>query len=205
MSQSSSNRDLGKGKRRRKRNLKGVPCSNDPIFYSHHANIDRLWQKLHPMPINTLWLMQQFMFPDETGALQKQPVSNFVNTQSLGYQYDNEASCFRVPPASLHVEVMTQQEPAAPVTYPNLVARAPGVALKPITTSIDIEIPRIKATSLMAFRGKSQGRAARSSTLGSEAAAAVTSRRIYRKEGWRPPHANMSLPSTSLARSANMT
>jgi hypothetical protein len=136
-------------------------AANDPIFYTHHANIDRLWscwQKLHPMPTNTLWLMQQFMFPDETGALQKQPVSNFVNTQLLGYQYDNESSCFRVPPAPLRVEANLKQEPAAPVAYPNLVASSPGVALKPTTTSIDIVIPRVKATSLLAIpEGTSKG------------------------------------------------
>jgi len=131
-----------------------VPVAgNDPIFYTHHANIDRLWscwEKLHPMPTNTLWLMQQFMFPDETGALQKQPVSTFVDTRLLGYQYDNESSCFRVTPTALRVQAATQPE-QLPVTYPNLVAKSPGVVLNPTSTSIDIVIPRVKAKSLLAI------------------------------------------------------
>ena len=54
-----------------------VPVAgNDPVFYSHHANIDRLWacwQNIHPLPAGS-WQDQPFSFVDETGALQTQPV-----------------------------------------------------------------------------------------------------------------------------------
>ena len=86
-----------------------VPVAgNDPVFYSHHANIDRLWacwQNLHPDPGGS-WENQQFSFVDETGTLQTEPVKNFLDSTSLGYIYDNVASCGRgtapAPPTNLH-------------------------------------------------------------------------------------------------------
>src|SRR5262249_32900480 len=75
-----------------------VPVAgNDPVFYSHHANIDRLWacwQNLHSTPSGD-WQDQPFSFVDETGTMQTQPVKNFLDSTSLGYVYDNFANCAR--------------------------------------------------------------------------------------------------------------
>ncbi len=75
-----------------------VPVAgNDPIFYSHHANIDRMWacwQNLYPTPAGT-WQDQQFSFPDATGTLQTKPVKEFLDSTKLGYVYDNSTQCRR--------------------------------------------------------------------------------------------------------------
>ena len=75
-----------------------VPVAgNDPVFYHHHANIDRMWacwQNLHATPSGA-WQNQQFSFVDETGALVTNPVSMFINSAPLGYVYDNVANCSR--------------------------------------------------------------------------------------------------------------
>jgi hypothetical protein len=75
-----------------------VPVAgNDPVFYSHHANIDRLWacwQNLYPLPAGD-WQSQQFSFPDATGTLQTRPVKEFFDSTLLGYVYDNTTGCKR--------------------------------------------------------------------------------------------------------------
>ena len=75
-----------------------VPLAgNDPVFYHHHANIDRLWacwQGLHGTPKGA-WQQQQFSFVDETGTMQTKPVSFVVDPSALGYAYDNATSCSR--------------------------------------------------------------------------------------------------------------
>jgi hypothetical protein len=72
-------------------------AANDPVFYSHHANIDRLWacwQNAHSLPAGS-WQDQPFSFVDDTGALKTQPVKNFLDSTALGYVYDNVDNCTR--------------------------------------------------------------------------------------------------------------
>ena len=61
-----------------------VPLAgNDPVFYHHHANIDRLWacwQGLHATP-DGAWQQQEFSFVDETGTMQTRPVSFVVDAE----------------------------------------------------------------------------------------------------------------------------
>ena len=75
-----------------------VPVAgNDPIFYSHHANIDRMWacwQNLYPTPSGD-WQNQTFSFPDATGTLQTKPISAFFDSAANGYVYDNSTNCSR--------------------------------------------------------------------------------------------------------------
>jgi polyphenol oxidase len=62
-------------------------AGNDPIFYLHHANIDRLWacwQHLRATPAGA-WQDQEFSFVDETGTMQTQPVKYFLDSTSRGY------------------------------------------------------------------------------------------------------------------------
>jgi tyrosinase len=45
-------------------------AAQDPIFWLHHANIDRLWwtwQQTHANPADRAWLDQEFSFYDENG------------------------------------------------------------------------------------------------------------------------------------------
>lgn len=69
----------------------------DPVFWSHHANVDRIWEQWLSNPLNsnpgdTGWLDESFddVFSDRTGVL-VQPLQsrNVLNSFELGYAYDD--------------------------------------------------------------------------------------------------------------------
>jgi hypothetical protein len=86
-----------------------VPVAgNDPVFYSHHANVDRLWacwQNLYPTPPGS-WQDQAFSFPDASGTLQTNTIQEFLDSTPWGYTYDNVSNCKRTP--------VTEEVAAAP-------------------------------------------------------------------------------------------
>jgi hypothetical protein len=76
-----------------------VPTAgNDPIFYSHHANIDRLyecWLKVNPaqrLPTGAT-LNATFNFIDGAGNLVNRKAGDMLTTQQLGYGYTNGGGC----------------------------------------------------------------------------------------------------------------
>src|SRR5690242_10333918 len=82
-----------------------VPSAgNDPIFYSHHANIDRLyecWLKVDPaqrLPSGST-LTASFSFIDGAGNLVTRIVGDMLTTQQLNYGYTAGSGCplMRIP------------------------------------------------------------------------------------------------------------
>jgi hypothetical protein len=77
-----------------------VPSAgNDPIFYSHHANIDRLyecWLKVSPgsrLPTDPAVLNATFTFVDGSGALVTRRAGDMLTTKGLGYSYPAGGGC----------------------------------------------------------------------------------------------------------------
>jgi tyrosinase len=76
----------------------------DPVFWCHHANVDRLWEKWlsepdHSNPADVNWLDEPFdnMFSDRSGALvQSLQTRSVLNSFTLGYAYDDVP--FRIRP-----------------------------------------------------------------------------------------------------------
>ena len=74
-------------------------ASYDPIFFLHHANVDRIWarwQTLHPGPLpasEASWTLPPFNRPFST---QWQTGSDVESTDALGYRY--RTLCFILPP-----------------------------------------------------------------------------------------------------------
>jgi len=64
----------------------------DPIFYLHHANIDRLWESWNRLgntnPTDPAYLNREFSYGDRSGTRVDLPVSAADRAASLGYEYD---------------------------------------------------------------------------------------------------------------------
>lgn len=73
----------------------------DPIFWLHHCNVDRMWstwlrdQPGASNPTNDpAWMNAEFSFFDETGTRQTMSAAQTVDTDTLGYQYDDPRPVF---------------------------------------------------------------------------------------------------------------
>lgn len=69
-------------------------AARDPIFFAHHANIDRIWNVWKTIPggrrndfTDPDWLNSEFIFYDENQVPVKVKVKDAVSTEALGYTY----------------------------------------------------------------------------------------------------------------------
>jgi len=64
----------------------------DPLFYLHHANLDRIWESWNRLgnrnPTEPKYLNRKFAFGDRSGKRAELPVSAGDRTAQLGYEYD---------------------------------------------------------------------------------------------------------------------
>lgn len=129
-----------------------VPVAgNDPIFYLHHANIDRLWacwNHLHSASATGAGDATSYSFPDETGALQTRKVSEFLSTEANGYVYENVANCLRKPAAHVLRAAAKTQTQKQEQSVPLVVGSVAGVKLTEPRTTVDIAVPRQMLTTL---------------------------------------------------------
>lgn len=82
-------------------NMAGFPSAGfDPMFGTHHGNVDRLWEAWLRQGTNqsnssrqnstdSAWLDYAFYFHDERGRMIRIPIRDILNTESLGYRYDS--------------------------------------------------------------------------------------------------------------------
>jgi hypothetical protein len=130
-----------------------VPVAgNDPIFMTHHANIDRLWacwQYLHPTPAGS-WQDQKFSFVDETGALQTQPVKNFLSSQPLGYVYDNVSDCSRTKGQGRIVRAQAEAVPVSAESSKPMLGSVKDVSITSPRTTVSISISQPRLQRLLA-------------------------------------------------------
>jgi N-acetylneuraminic acid mutarotase len=71
----------------------------DPMFYLHHANMDRLWESWNRLPGRTnptdpRFLNRKFSYGDRSGKRADRLVSEAQRTGQMGYEYDS----YELPP-----------------------------------------------------------------------------------------------------------
>jgi Common central domain of tyrosinase/Polyphenol oxidase middle domain len=87
----------------------------DPIFWLHHGNIDRLWNRWLDLaggranPADAAWQSQRFSFADETGATVAMSVAEVLDSAAqLKYVYDDRPAVTAPPPIVVPVGPRTE-------------------------------------------------------------------------------------------------
>jgi len=113
-------------------------AANDPIFWMHHCNIDRLWASWNkggrPNPSSATWLNKTFTFAEENGNSVTAKVSDFDTTTERGYTYDH----FEPLPAATGALVAAAAAASEP-TPVTLLTTSAGLAAAAATGGIPIE------------------------------------------------------------------
>jgi hypothetical protein len=134
----------------------------DPIFWLHHANIDRLWSVWlgqgggRANPSAPAWLTQPFPFHDESGTLTSLTAADVVDTVSqLGYTYEVTTLADLAGPEAVGMDAFSNPDAPPPEL---LGASDDEVELAGAPTRVAVPIdPRSSAERDDAFAG-GQGR-----------------------------------------------
>ncbi|MGH8488595.1 MAG: tyrosinase family protein [Gammaproteobacteria bacterium] len=172
-----------------------IPFSaNDPIFWVHHANIDRLWEcwttrnGRDANPTNEReWMKKKFRFDNEKGRLVTMKVSELFDPKGrIDYNYDNVNQCFRVEPPA--------ERMAVALTEPGTERTSASITRTPIATMSEVEIDQIDQEVPLAQSTEGGAREAQLSAV--QPSAVSPSKAVLRLEGVRaekPPGASVSV------------
>jgi tyrosinase len=110
-------------------------AAQDPIFWLHHSNIDRLWAvwggKGHRNPTDPSWLNQQFSFFDEHGQPVSMTATQVLDTVTdLGYTYDQLVAPGPPPPPTKPSPAPTPP-PAHPAPSPAAARMSESISNNP--------------------------------------------------------------------------
>ena len=118
-------------------------AARDPIFWLHHANVDRLWTRWvrkHPgrMPTNQGWRQEDFRFFNRQGNRVRITTAEVLNTFDLDYRYDTQRrSAIEVGRAMAPAGFGSDEEPSG---EPLFQAAAPEqrylISSEPVTVTL---------------------------------------------------------------------
>jgi hypothetical protein len=172
-----------------------IPFSaNDPIFWVHHANIDRLWEcwttrnGRDANPTNDRdWMEEEFNFVNEKGDLVTMKVSELFDAKSrIDYEYDNDSQCFRTEPPADTMAVALQE--------PGEKSMSANITKTPIATMSEVEIDQIDQEVPLAQLEETRAREAQLSAV--QPSVLSPNKAVLRLKGVRvekPPGASVSV------------
>ncbi|HEY5377987.1 MAG TPA: tyrosinase family protein [Pseudolabrys sp.] len=139
--------DVGNGT-----NMGRVPtAAGDPVFWLHHAEIDRLWESWNRLDRkNPSWPDRNFVFANAGGGMVTAPVAGANSPALLGYQYDN----YYVPAGS--ATAVAAAPPlttlaARPLEVRAIAANALSLGDGPVRTSLALPSPPLGGARTMQF------------------------------------------------------
>ena len=118
-------------------------AAQDPIFWAHHCNIDRLWVAWLALgggranPTSAAFLNQQYTFFDENGNSVTRRIGDFLDTVAVGYQYASlgtasEATTVSGAPAPQATEEAEEE------SEPRMLSQSSTMTLRGKTHSVDM-------------------------------------------------------------------
>jgi tyrosinase len=134
-----------------------LASARDPVFWVHHANIDRLWTVWnktagHANPSDAGWKQKTFTY-DQTGDMRQTAGAVLDSQGSLGYRYDDETPLTAFQPAVVAAATI-QSEAPMPMPGPTAnsamatVAAANPVTLGASSVAVDLKLPQSAQTQL---------------------------------------------------------
>ena len=125
-------------------------AANDPIFWLHHCNIDRLWASWNAAgganPTDPQFTSKPFVFADPSGQQTSKVVSGVLDLGSAGYAYDVLVGADGSPLtvrteeeriAAAPAPVAASAPPAVGASTPRMLMRAaPAMRLTPTVTHV---------------------------------------------------------------------
>jgi tyrosinase len=120
-------------------------AANDPVFWMHHCNIDRLWvvwDANHSNPNTSAWLNKAFVFADTSGQSVRAIDKDYTNTLKCNYTYDQvDSALVAGGPAISRLAVAVPAAPLPPVSLATQASSGPialgaqptRVAMRPAT------------------------------------------------------------------------
>lgn len=99
-------------------------AAQDPIFWLHHTNIDRVWDEWDTSgtraPADSAWLDQEFELYDASGARASLACAAVRDVRDLGYIYDTSPAPARRPGLGI-LPPTPSEEPMPPEREPEIV------------------------------------------------------------------------------------
>jgi Common central domain of tyrosinase/Polyphenol oxidase middle domain len=126
-------------------------AAQDPIFWLHHCNIDRLWEvwlesdERHTNPPDDTFLNASFTFIDESGQQVIREMGDFLDTTQLGYTYPRLPDREQARLLMTMVRRETMSDLSGPITATRLAEATPPRPVTVEANPVTIPLERIAA------------------------------------------------------------
>ena len=119
-------------------------AAQDPIFWLHHCNIDRIWASWNNAgrlnPSDAGWLASSFTFADENGQGVTATTRDFVSTTVRGYAYDRFETVPRASTAELAETAEFPRAGVKPAIVHAIAAPTGGIGLGANAIKVNLQV-----------------------------------------------------------------